>query len=248
MGPHHLPKADPDWRVVGLFGAGDARSLTKECTVCGRDPGCDVVLPSLAVGRKHFLIHRRRGGCYLEDLGSCCGTFLDQGEGYNNGFLKPDCEIHPGGWVIMGLTPLRAGDVFGHPARYLRLERVPPVSAADWSGCLNSQAMLLAIRRTPVADPGRLRRFLEFCRELLEADDQEPTVFRRLQAHPDSWSAAAGLARFMVAKATASLQDKLTGNERPRRQCDEAVWHACDDAEFRVCRLLRDVFGESPPA
>jgi hypothetical protein len=246
MGSHYLRKADPDWCVVRLFGAGGAWSLIKECTVCGRNPECDLVLPSIAVCRKHFLIHRRLGGCYLEDLDSRCGTFLDRGPGYNNGSLRPDCEIHPGGWQITGLTPLRAGDVFGHPACYLRLERLPPVSAADWSGCSNSQGMLLAIRGTPAADPERLRRFLESCRELLETDDQEPIVFHRLRGHPDPWSAAAGLARFVVAKATTRLQHKLTGNERPRRQCVEEVWRACDDAEFRICRLLRGVFGESP--
>jgi hypothetical protein len=51
MGSHRLSKADPDWRVVSLFRTGDDWSLSKECTVCGRNPECDIVLPSVAVGR-----------------------------------------------------------------------------------------------------------------------------------------------------------------------------------------------------
>jgi hypothetical protein len=79
----------------------------------------------------------------------------------------------------------------------------------------------------------------------LETDDLEPAVFHRLQTHPDPWSAATGFARFMVAKATARLQHKLTGNERRRPACDEEVRRACDNEEFKICRLLRRVFGES---
>src|SRR5262249_18687769 len=151
-------------------------------------------------------------GCYLEDLDSPCGTFLDRGEGYNKGLLRADCEIQAGAWQIIGLTPLRADDVFGHPACYLTLERTAPITPDDWMLRPNSQGMLLAIRGTKFADACRLRQFLERCLALVAEEDRDESAFRRLHEHPDTWSAAAGLARYVVAATTFRMLWDLRGD------------------------------------
>lgn len=237
-----IPNHDSIWRIVKKSHPLETFLLTSECTICGRDPKCDIVLPFPAVCRQHFQIHCRLGGCYLEDLNSRCGTFLDQGKGCNNGLLRAVCEIQGGGWQIIGLTPLRAGDVFGHPADYLTLERTAPMTANDWTNGTNSQALLLALRGTSAAEPGRLRRFLANCQELLDETNRDEGALRRLSEHADAWTAAAGLARFVVAAATSELLRRIQSNERLRQKWDTEIWRACAEAELRVCTLLRELF------
>jgi hypothetical protein len=239
----HLPKTAPAWCVRFTSRSDAATPLAKARTLCGRDPNCDVVLPSLAVSRQHFQIHCRDKGCYLEDLHSPCGTFLDRGEGYNNGRLRADCEIQAGGWQIIGLMPLRAGDVFGHPTRYLTLEPTAPITPDDWTFGANSQGMLLAVRGTRLADPSRLRQFLDRCMALVAEQDRDEIAFRRLREHSDTWSAAAGLARYVVAAASSGLLWNLRGDVQLRQQLDAQIWRACEDAESVVCGLLREFFG-----
>jgi hypothetical protein len=236
------PETAPAWRVSYNVPSDAPTPLTKARTVCGRDPRCDIVLPSLAVGRQHFQIHCRDNGCYLEDLHSCCGTFLARGEGYNNGALRADCEVQAGGWQVIGLTPLRAGDVFGHPVRYLTLERAALVASEDWTVRSNSQGMLLAVRGAGRADAPRLRQFLERCMALVAESDRDEITFRRLREHPDTWSAAAGLARYLVAAASSRLLRHLGGDGQLREQLDAQIWRACEDAESLVCGLLRELF------
>ncbi len=48
-----------------------------ESTVLGRHPGCDVVLESAAVSRQHARVSNVGGKCYVEDLGSRNGTFVN---------------------------------------------------------------------------------------------------------------------------------------------------------------------------
>jgi hypothetical protein len=239
-----LPETAPAWRVRFTFRSDEAIPLTRACTVCGRDPNCDLVLPSNAVSRRHFQIHCRDQGCYLEDLNSCCGTFLDRGAGYNIGSLWATCEIQPGGWQISGLTPLRAGDVFGHPHLYLTLERTAPITPDNWALGANSQGMLLALRGTRLADASRLRQFLDRCLALVAKQDRDEFVFRRLREHPDAWSAAAGLARYVVAAASSGLLCNLRGDVQLRHQRDAEIWNACEEAEVLVCGILRELFRE----
>jgi hypothetical protein len=136
-----LPGQVPNWHV--RFGSHSTKvlPLTKEWTICGRHPACDVVFDNNAVGRRHFAVVLRRGGCYVHDLNSRCGTMLHRGTGV--GGLRADCEIRPGCWQVVGLTPLRAGDEFGHPAGWLTLEQAVPMSTDDWVTGNNSQSMLL---------------------------------------------------------------------------------------------------------
>src|SRR5262249_9210446 len=153
-----------------------------------------------------------------------------------------DCEIKAGGWQVIGLAPLRAGDVFGHPDCYLTLERGAAVASDDWMLRSNSQNMLLALRGARRADAPRLRQFLERCMALVAEEDRDEFAFRRLREHPDTWSAAAGLARYVVAAASARLQWHHGDDGQLREQMDAQSWRACEDAESLVCGLLREFF------
>src|SRR5882724_4611537 len=46
--------------------------------VLGRDETCDVRLAPRSVGNHHTRIFTRAGRCYIEDLGSALGTFLNE--------------------------------------------------------------------------------------------------------------------------------------------------------------------------
>ena len=51
----------------------DAGELT-----LGRDQTCDVRLAPRSVGNRHARVFTRAGRCYIEDLGSALGTFLNE--------------------------------------------------------------------------------------------------------------------------------------------------------------------------
>jgi len=57
--------------------AGGPVELSKDQTLVGRDPGCDVVVSDGSVSRKHALLERRSAGWFVVDQGSANGTFLD---------------------------------------------------------------------------------------------------------------------------------------------------------------------------
>jgi len=215
------------WRVVNAS-QNVSFPLLKACTSVGRDPDCDIAIPRPAVSRQHFIIHLRSQGCYLEDLHSRGGTYLFPGRVDDGGFGQ-----------IIGLTPLRPGDTFGHPACYLTLENDSPLVSGDWRIGNNSQAMLVALRHLGIADPARLQSFIAACHVQLSED-----VTGRIDlllAHPDRWFTAAEMARCIVAKASV---DVLTDarNDELRRKLDPDLWRACADAELWVCKLLGDLW------
>jgi hypothetical protein len=61
----------------------------------GRHHGCDVVLPSLAVSRRHARLVFRDGNWVLQDLDSTNGTTV-------NGVRVGRCEVRPGDLVEVG--------------------------------------------------------------------------------------------------------------------------------------------------
>jgi pilus assembly protein CpaF len=61
----------------------------------GRHHGCDVVLPSLAVSRRHARLVFRDGNWVLQDLDSTNGTTV-------NGVRVGRCEVRPGDLVELG--------------------------------------------------------------------------------------------------------------------------------------------------
>ena len=57
--------------------SGNPIEITKDQTVLGRDPACDVVVADGSVSRRHARIERRGPGWAVVDQGSANGTFLD---------------------------------------------------------------------------------------------------------------------------------------------------------------------------
>ncbi len=57
--------------------SGNPIEITKDQTVLGRDPACDVVVADGSVSRRHARIERRGPGFAVVDQGSANGTFLD---------------------------------------------------------------------------------------------------------------------------------------------------------------------------
>jgi predicted component of type VI protein secretion system len=57
--------------------SGEPIEVTRDDTLIGRDPSCDLVLPDGSVSRRHARIQRREGGWAVVDQASANGTFLD---------------------------------------------------------------------------------------------------------------------------------------------------------------------------
>ncbi|MGO3131502.1 MAG: ATPase, T2SS/T4P/T4SS family [Alcaligenes sp.] len=68
----------------------------------GRDPACDVVLPSWRIARQHASLLERAGAVYIQDHGSLTGVHLNGKRVYDDG-------------------PLRQGDVLGFGGFKLRI-------------------------------------------------------------------------------------------------------------------------------
>jgi signal transduction histidine kinase/CheY-like chemotaxis protein len=74
-----LTKCAPTLRLLGSEALGPPGEvvLSRDVILLGRDPGCEIVLPSPEVSRRHARISRHSDGYYLEDVGSTGGTLLN---------------------------------------------------------------------------------------------------------------------------------------------------------------------------
>jgi pSer/pThr/pTyr-binding forkhead associated (FHA) protein len=61
--------------------------------VMGRLPECQIVLPSAAVARQHAQIVRAGSECYIEDLQSRSGTYVNQQQIHGRALLRPGDRI-----------------------------------------------------------------------------------------------------------------------------------------------------------
>jgi len=60
-------------RIYGLD-PGRRIELRREVTICGRNPTCDIPVPSTSVSRQHFRIVRHGDRFYIEDMDTPPGT------------------------------------------------------------------------------------------------------------------------------------------------------------------------------
>ena len=58
--------------------AGEVFSVSSERMTIGRSPDAEVFLDDVTVSRNHALLVRRRGGLYVDDLGSLNGTYVNR--------------------------------------------------------------------------------------------------------------------------------------------------------------------------
>jgi hypothetical protein len=74
--------------------------LTKERTVVGRDPDCDVPIDNLGISRKHCAVERRGEAFVLMDLGASNGTYCN-GKKVSDFYLNDGDEITFGKHVLL---------------------------------------------------------------------------------------------------------------------------------------------------
>lgn len=75
-------------------------SISKVCTLIGRDPSCDVVLDDKHVSRKHARIIFSGSSFELSDVGSTNGVFLNGNIVSSSVVLKDGDRINIGGFII----------------------------------------------------------------------------------------------------------------------------------------------------
>lgn len=83
-------------------GASYAYDIKKEVTTVGRDPQCDVSLPSGTLSRFHAQFKREGGDLVVKDLGSRNGVFV-------NGARVSEARLRPGDEIRLGKLLLRYG-------------------------------------------------------------------------------------------------------------------------------------------
>ena len=69
--------------------------LTKESTLVGRNPACDVTLDHGSISRQHCLMQITDRGVHVKDLGTTNGTKV-------NGVNVTESFVNPGDQLTMG--------------------------------------------------------------------------------------------------------------------------------------------------
>jgi pSer/pThr/pTyr-binding forkhead associated (FHA) protein len=64
----------PSLYIVRGLEPGRRFELTREVTICGRNPTCDIPVPSISVSRQHFRIIRHGDRFTIEDMDTPPGT------------------------------------------------------------------------------------------------------------------------------------------------------------------------------
>lgn len=99
------------WRRPGGAAAGQSpgqahrtgRSMDEEAVI-GRDPGCDIAIPDSFVSARHARVYVSGGDCFVEDLGSANGTFINGRPLVGRERLLPGDRLQIGK-VILALKP-----------------------------------------------------------------------------------------------------------------------------------------------
>jgi pSer/pThr/pTyr-binding forkhead associated (FHA) protein/uncharacterized membrane protein len=100
------PQTTAPYLIVPTAGSNTDRRLpiTKDRTVVGRAPTCDVRLNNPQVSRTHAILTRRGNSVYVEDLGSSGGTSV------NGVGITGPCELHSGDRVALAGVQLQYED------------------------------------------------------------------------------------------------------------------------------------------
>jgi hypothetical protein len=198
--------------------SGTRADLAKEYTIIGRGRHCDLILPRVAISRRHARITRRGGRLVLDDLDSPPGTYLN-------------------GRQILGLSPLRDGDRMRICDSEAVVESPVAMTPDDWRGSSDSQALLLCWREQGGSAERPLRLFVAACwrrfnlltcvadteaiLEQVEEKAEEGCGPENLPPRQnwlcaaDPWLAAAEAARQAVEQATSSRRGLLLQEGRP---------------------------------
>ena len=116
----------PIVRLEIVDAEGNRREITLgDVTTIGRQTGNDVVIDDQRVSRQHALIECREGACFITDLESSNGTYLDDVR------LPPDvtAPLAPGAEIKIGASSLR---VVAEGERNAASGEIGPISE-DWT-------------------------------------------------------------------------------------------------------------------
>jgi FHA domain/Domain of unknown function (DUF4864) len=87
-------------RLIPTTGSPIEIDVTKEQTVLGRDPACDVLVADGSVSRRHARIEKRESGWFIVDQGSANGTFVDSQR-------TAEAELRNGQELRIGAVPFK---------------------------------------------------------------------------------------------------------------------------------------------
>jgi pilus assembly protein CpaF len=112
--------------ITGRDGKAQTRTLTKSATL-GKDPGCDIVLKGLLIGRVQAVIEPRNGHWYIEDKGSLASTLVNDAQITSYGPLIGTDEIQIGSFRIAVTPPPQALHLVTAQRETVANEKAAPV-------------------------------------------------------------------------------------------------------------------------
>lgn len=77
-----------------------AFKIRTDRVVAGRSPDCDLLLDHITVSRNHFAIRKAPEGYLISDLGSTCGTIVNDKEARSEVLLKNGDSIKAGKFTL----------------------------------------------------------------------------------------------------------------------------------------------------
>ena len=80
--------------------------LTRQTTVMGRAPDCDLVLPYPMVSRQHAQVVQEGGTFYVQDLRSANGTFVNDDSASERRVLKDGDKVRLGEFTLLFRAPV----------------------------------------------------------------------------------------------------------------------------------------------
>jgi hypothetical protein len=90
----------PQYSFVALDNSRQRITLTKESTLVGRNPACDITLDHGSISRQHCLMQVTDRGLHVKDLGTTNGTKIN-GSGITEGFVNPGDQLTMGHLVFV---------------------------------------------------------------------------------------------------------------------------------------------------
>jgi hypothetical protein len=90
----------PQYSFVALDNPRQRITLTKESTLVGRNPACDITLDHGSISRQHCLMQVNDRGLHIKDLGTTNGTKIN-GTNITEGFVNPGDQLTMGHLVFV---------------------------------------------------------------------------------------------------------------------------------------------------
>jgi hypothetical protein len=90
----------PQYTFVAVDNSRQRITLTKESTLVGRNPACDITLDHGSISRQHSLMQVNDRGLHIKDLGTTNGTKIN-GTNITEGYINPGDQLTMGHLVFV---------------------------------------------------------------------------------------------------------------------------------------------------